>query len=74
MVNQYDQLVGRQIAQMRVRRGMTQDQLAAKLQTNGCDLTRSAVAKIEAGQRHIYLYEFKIFCIALSCTYSDLMP
>ena len=33
---------------------MTQDQLAAKLQLSGCDITRSEVAKIEVGQRHLY--------------------
>jgi len=33
---------------------MTQDTLAAKLQLNGCDITRSAIAKIEGGQRHLY--------------------
>ena len=33
---------------------MTQDVLAAKLQLKGCDITRSAVAKIEVGQRHLY--------------------
>ena len=33
---------------------MTQDVLAAKLQLRGCDITRSAVAKIEVGQRHLY--------------------
>ncbi len=33
---------------------MTQEELAAKLQLRGCDITRSAVAKIEVGQRHLY--------------------
>ena len=33
---------------------MTQDILAAKLQLRGCDITRSAIAKIEVGQRHLY--------------------
>ena len=33
---------------------MTQDELAAKLQILGCDITRSAIAKIEVGQRHLY--------------------
>lgn len=33
---------------------MTQDTLSAKLQLNGCDITRSALAKIEVGQRHLY--------------------
>ncbi len=38
---------------------MTQDQLAAKLQVLGCDITRSALAKIEVGQRHLYPDEIK---------------
>ena len=33
---------------------MTQEILAAKLQLLGCDITRSAVAKIEVGARHLY--------------------
>ena len=33
---------------------MTQELLASKLQLLGCDITRSAIAKIEVGQRHIY--------------------
>ncbi|MBE6763810.1 MAG: transcriptional regulator [Ruminococcaceae bacterium] len=33
---------------------MTQDVLSAKLQLRGCDITRSALAKMEVGQRHIY--------------------
>ena len=33
---------------------MTQEKLSTKLQLSGCDITRSAVAKIEVGQRHLY--------------------
>ena len=46
--------VGKNIRILREKAGMTQEQLAAKLQLNGCDITRSAVAKIEVGQRHLY--------------------
>ena len=46
--------VGSNIRTIREARGMTQDTLAAKLQLCGCDITRSAVAKIEVGQRHLY--------------------
>lgn len=46
--------VGNNIRKIREARGMTQDTLAAKLQLGGCDITRSAVAKIEVGQRHLY--------------------
>lgn len=46
--------VGENIRLIREQRKMTQDALAAKLQLLGCDITRSAVAKIEVGQRHLY--------------------
>lgn len=46
--------VGHNIRRIREAKGMTQDTLAAKLQLMGCDITRSAVAKIEVGQRHLY--------------------
>lgn len=46
--------VGNNIRLLRERAGMTQDMLASQLQLRGCDITRSAVAKIEVGQRHLY--------------------
>jgi len=46
--------IGKNIHNLREKAGLTQDQLAAKLQLSGCDVTRSAVAKIEVGQRHLY--------------------
>ena len=45
--------IGNNIRALRELKKMTQDELAAKLQINGCDITRSAVAKIEVGQRHL---------------------
>ncbi len=46
--------IGENIRILRENQKMTQDTLSAKLQLNGCDITRSAVAKIEVGQRHLY--------------------
>ena len=46
--------VGQNIRTLREKAKVTQEQLAAKLQLCGCDITRSAVAKIEVGQRHLY--------------------
>ena len=42
------------IRELREKADMTQDMLASQLQLRGCDITRSAVAKIEVGQRHLY--------------------
>lgn len=46
--------IGKNIKRARENIKMTQETLAAKLQLRGCDITRSAVAKIEVGQRHLY--------------------
>ncbi len=46
--------IGENIRTLRMKINMTQEVLSAKLQIEGCDLTRSALAKIEVGQRHIY--------------------
>ena len=46
--------VGQNIKKARENANITQDILAAKLQLLGCDITRSAIAKIEVGQRHLY--------------------
>ncbi|MGN0557308.1 MAG: helix-turn-helix domain-containing protein, partial [Acutalibacteraceae bacterium] len=46
--------IGNNIRILREGARLTQEQLSAKLQVLGCDITRSAVAKIEVGQRHLY--------------------
>ena len=50
----YEKRFGQNVRRLREQRGLTQEQLAAQLQLRGCDITRSALAKIEVGQRHIY--------------------
>ena len=51
---------------------MTQEQLAIKLQIKGCDITRSAVAKIEVGQRHLYPDEIMLILQILGATYEEI--
>ena len=65
--------IGKNIRKLRERAGLTQDQVAARLQTNGCDITRSAVAKIEVGQRHIYPDEIILLSQILSATYGEIL-
>ncbi len=68
----YDKEIGNRIRLIREQVSMTQDQLAAKLQTMGCDITRSSVAKIEVGQRHIYADELKYIKEILKVSFEDL--
>lgn len=65
--------VGQRIRTYREARGLTQEQLSARLQTHGCDITRSALAKIEVGQRHLYVDELKLFKELLDISYDNLL-
>ena len=73
MNHEFERYVGQKIRYWRDKRGLTQEQLSAQMQVNGCDVTRSALAKIEVGQRHIYLDELKLLRSLLSLSYEDLL-
>lgn len=68
----YDRLIGKNIKKIREGSSFTQNQLVAQLQIHGCDITRSALAKIESGQRHIYTWELKALKTVLNVLYDDL--
>ncbi len=53
----FEKQFGSNLRKIRENKKMTQETVAAKMQVNGCDLTRSALAKIEVAQRHIYADE-----------------
>lgn len=69
---EYEKLFDGNIRRAREARGMTQEQVAAKLQLGGCDITRSALAKIEVGQRHVYPDEIRLLKEILSVSYNEL--
>ena len=69
-MNQY--VTGAVIKELREKNHMTQDILAAKLQLEGCDITRSAVAKIEVGQRHLYPDEIILIKKILNASYEEI--
>ena len=73
MNRQIEKQIGATIRALREQAGMTQDALAAKLQLAGCDMTRSAVAKIEVGQRHLYPDELILIRDILRVSYEELL-
>ena len=65
--------IGRNIRALRESQGFTQERLATKFQLHGCDITRSAIAKIEVGQRHIYADELILFKEIFNVSYEELL-
>lgn len=64
--------IGSNIRSLREKRGMTQEVLSARLQVLGCDITRSAIAKIEVGQRHLYPDEIILIKQILGVSYDEI--
>lgn len=72
MNNEIEKAIGNNVRRLRENAGFTQDYVATKLQLSGCDITRSAVAKIEVGQRHLYPDEIILLKQILKVKYEDI--
>lgn len=68
----YEKALGQNIRRLRRKCRLSQEQLSAQLQVRGCDITRSALAKMEVGQRHIYPDELKLLHEILGVSYDEL--
>ena len=64
--------IGKNIRNLREKAILTQEEVAAHLQVRGCDITRSAVAKIEVGQRHLYPDEIILIKEILKVSFEDI--
>lgn len=72
MINEIEKRIGTNLKMLREKRGFTQEYVATKLQLGGCDVTRSSVAKIEVGQRHVYPDEIIVLKNIFNCSYEDI--
>lgn len=72
MNKEYEKKIGKNIKILREKANMTQENLSVQMQINGCDITRSAIAKIEVGQRHIYPDEIMLIKRLLDVEYEDI--
>ena len=71
---EYEKAFGQNIRTLRLQNQMTQDFLSTKLQLYNCDITRSALAKIEVGQRHIYPDELAALQKIFNVPFNQLFP
>ncbi len=65
--------IGNNLKKLRIKAGLTQDAVATKMQLAGCDITRSAIAKIEVGQRHLYADEIILLQDILHTSYEEIL-
>lgn len=63
--------LGCNIQNIRMKRGLTQEQLIARMQTHGSNMSRSTLANIEAGTRNIKASDLKIMKRVLKAKYEE---
>ena len=63
---------GDKVKYYRKLRGLAQKQLAARLQTSGCDLTETMLGHIETGYRSASIFEIDKLAEALKVDYNAL--
>ena len=73
MNKDYEKRIGERLRLLREERKLTQEEVSARLQILGCDITRSALAKIEVGQRHIYADEIKLMAEIFKVSCDDIL-
>ena len=64
--------IGRKVAHYREARGLTQKELAARLQTAGCDMTSEMIWKAENGRRCLSIFEIDKLAEVLYVDYNAL--
>ena len=69
MEQQFYKKFGRNIKDLREKAGLTQDQLAKKL-----DLTRASVSNVEVGKQSVLAHRIPDFARALDVQIADLFP
>ncbi|EJC6779674.1 helix-turn-helix domain-containing protein [Vibrio parahaemolyticus] len=67
-------VVGAQVRKLRKQQKLTQEQLSARCNVIGLDISRGTLAKIEAGVRKVIDMEIVQLAIALRVEESDLFP
>ena len=66
-------VIAERLRYYRERKGLTQGQLAARLQTMNVNIDQQMISRIERNQRLVTDYEFACLCIALDITERDLL-
>ncbi|MBR4319799.1 MAG: helix-turn-helix transcriptional regulator [Oscillospiraceae bacterium] len=72
MNKEIENKVGNNVRTLREQKNLTQEYVASQMQLHGCDITRSALAKIEVGQRHLYPDEIILIKEILNISFDEI--
>ena len=64
--------IGQNVVKLRALRGLTQEQLAAKVQINGSNMTRQVIANIESGRRSVSEDQIRHLANVFRCSFDGI--
>lgn len=67
-----DYCIGANLRRLRKQAGLTQEQVAAKMQTEGIDMARDFYAHIESGDYNVRVSELAALRRIYHCSYDDI--
>ncbi len=65
-------IIGKNIYNLRKKAGLSQEELAAKMQLNSIELSQKAISRIEKQERFVTDYELMVFASVFGVEISDL--
>lgn len=71
--NDNKNVIGDSLKQWRIKHKLSQQQLAAKMQTLGVSIDQQMISKIESNARLVTDYELACFCLVLQTTPNELL-
>ena len=66
-------LIHKSLREIRIKNGLTQGQLSAKMQTMNINIDQQMISKIESNMRMVTDYEFACFCRILNVEPNDML-
>ena len=71
--NENSNIVWKKLREFRRQRGLSQEEVAARMQLLGVDISQPLISKIEQNKRFVKDYELACFCRVLNVTERDLL-
>ena len=71
--NENSNIISEKLRDLRKKRGLSQEELAAQMQLLGVDISQPLISKIEQNKRFVKDYELVCLCKVLNVTEQDLL-
>ena len=73
LFDDHKNVISQQLKLARVKAGLSQEQMAAKMQVLGVNIDQQMISRIEHNARFVTDYELACFCLILNVSVADML-